>query len=440
MTRIEPGPRAPWLWAAIVIPLGIVLAVCAHWEPVLRDGWGHLNWYRNGGTLDASAIYELVVGGWRYENPRLGQTVSTILYADGPLHVIATVALGLGLFTLLATMVLGRWPSVRRGDDALAYVTVVAIVAWCVPQFGPMLFYRPFLGNYTFGLVLQLAWLVPYRLQLAAPRAWRAWWTPLLFVLGAAAGMCNEHTGPAFLAAGLAVVVYSARRGDRVKPWMLVGLAGLAAGYVLLMIAPGHAARYDGLAQQAGAVERVLKRGIVENLKVVGVLGLHLVWALPWLALGLAARRRAAPLAAPTRAAIAGFAAMGLVITLVLLGSPKIGPRLYLHSVALVACALAAWVLAQLSTARLRLACGVVSAAIIGYVAVRCVVTYRSVGPVGEARLAAIRSAPAGTRLAVPRFTAGGDRYFLGEDLDEPELRARLATWYGLAAIDLTPP
>lgn len=432
--------RAPWLWAAIVIPLGIVLAMCAHWEPVLRDGWGHLNWYRNGGTLDASSIYDLVVGGWRYENPRLGQTLSTILYADGPLHVIATVALGLALFTLLATMVLGRWPSPRRTGDALAYVTVVAIVAWCVPQFGPMLFYRPFLGNYTFGLVLQLAWLVPFRLQLAEPRSWRAWWSPLLFVLGVAAGMCNEHVGPAFLAAGVAVVAYSVKRGDRVRPWMLLGLAGLALGYVLLMIAPGHAARYGGLANQAGVVERVLDRGLVDNLRIVGVLGVHVAWALPWIVLGAVAHRRAAPLAAPTRLAIAGLAAMGLVITLVLLGSPKVGPRLYVHAVALVACALAAWVLAQLSTARHRLACGVLSAVVIGYVAVRCVAAYASVGPRGEARLAVIRSAPAGARVVVPRFSTAGDRYFLGEDLDDADLRARLATWYGVTAIDLTPP
>ncbi|MDX2086584.1 MAG: DUF6056 family protein [Kofleriaceae bacterium] len=433
--------KATWLWLAILIPLGIVIALCSYWEPVMRDGWGHLHFYREGRTLDVATLWELAAGAWRYENPRLGQTVTTILHHDGPLHVIVTTTVALGVFTLLTTMALGRWLSLRRGEDALAFVTVTAIVAWCVPQFGPMLFYRPFFANYVVGLFLQLLWLVPFRLQLVEPRAWRVWWSPLLFALGLAAGMCNEHVGPAFIGAGALVTGYCVKRGDGVKPWMLLGLVGLIVGYALLMLAPGQTARYGGLAQQAGALERILDRGIAANVRVLGALGLHLMWALPWLVLGVVGRRvtSPAPLSATTRLAFFGLAAMGLLTTLVLLGSPKIGPRLYLHSVSLLACALAAGVLAQLATARLRLACAVLSSAMLAYIAIRCVAIYSAVGPVGQARIAAIRGAAPGATLVVPRYPAPKSHYFLGEDFEAPNLRAAIAGDYGLTAIELAP-
>src|SRR5262249_34123599 len=153
---------------------------------------------------------------------------------------------------------LGRWPSVRRADDALAFATVTALFAICTPQFGPMLFYRPFFGNYTFGLLLNLAWLVPYRF--GSKGHW--WWGLPVALLGVAAGMCNEHTGPAFL--GLAVAAMWQQRAART--WMFAGLLGLAAGYVLLMVAPGHDARYNGLAKEAGILGRIAELGALENL------------------------------------------------------------------------------------------------------------------------------------------------------------------------------
>ena len=199
-------------------------------------------------------------------NPRLGQTLTTLLYAPGPYHVIVTPILELGLFLLLTTIALGRRPSIHSANDALAFITVTAIFALCTPQLGPMLFYRPFTGNYTFGLVLNLLWLVPYRFHAAEPRGYRIWWAPLLLVLGVAAGMCNEHTGPAFIGLGVLAILWSVRRGDRIPPWMIAGLLGLLAGYILLMVAPGHDARYGGLARQAGMLESILDRGALENV------------------------------------------------------------------------------------------------------------------------------------------------------------------------------
>lgn len=415
--------RAPLAWAALVGSLWLTMILCTHWEPVVRDGWRNLAWHRTA-DLDLGEIWRLVRDGWLGSNPRLGQALTTVLYAPGPLHVIVTPLLELALLWVMTAVVLGRWPSVRRADDALLFATVAAVFALTTPQFGPMLFYRPYMGNYTFGLLLNLAWLVPYRFGGAG----KWWYAPLLLLLGVAAGMCNEHTGPAFLGLGAAAVVWAWRKGEGVRAWMIAGLVGLAAGYVLLLLAPGHDARYGGLAKQAGLLGRIAERGAGENLRIVAMLAVYCAWALPWLALGLAARQ-----GKPDRWLVAlGLA--GLLATLALLGSPKLGARLYVHSTALVSMAIAGWVVTDLTAAWARRACAALSVVALLYVEIRCVITYRAVGAVSAQRLAILDAAAPGSKVTLPRYPIGAGTWFLGDDASLDYV----AEAWGLASVSVT--
>ncbi len=432
--------RAVWLWAALILPLWIVFTLCTYWEPVVRDSWGPTLWhYWN--DVTPSTVAEFIRHSYVEANPRFGQTLTLLLFTPGPWHVIFTPIAELGLFALLTTMALGRWPSIKRADDALVFATATAIVAIAAPQFGPMLFYRPFTGNYTFGLILNLSCLVPYRLHAEVPRRWRAWWSPLLFVLGLAAGMCNEHTGTAFVSAAAFAIVIFVRRGERIRPWMIAGVLGLALGYVLLLLAPGQNVRYNGLATEAGMLARIADRGVVENIEIITRLGTYLAVAAPWILLGILARwiGSPAPISRATRLSLVVLVAGGLVSALTLLASPKLGPRLYLASVALIAVAITGWVTSQLSAGWSRRVCAVMAAGVLAFVAWKCVVTYRVVGEVSATRLAVIRKGPFHTHVVVPRYPVPANRWFLGEDFDLPAFRAAMASDYGLAGIELAP-
>ena len=416
--------------------LWIMMILCTHWEPIVRDGWSNVFWHR-WNKFDLPAVWHLFKDGWLGSNPRLGQTLTTVLYVKGPYHSIVTPLLELGLLGTMTAMILGRWPKLRRTDDALSF----AIFAICTPQFGPMLFYRPFFGNYTFGLLLNLLWLVPFRFHVAEPRRWAWWWMPLMLVLGTAAGMCNEHTGLPVLALGVGAVVWSLRKKAGVPPWMITGLLGLAAGYVILMIAPGHDARYNGLAKEAGMLGRVLDRGLGGNLRIVGILGLHLLWSLPWVGLALVARRRAKPTLMPLveRGVLAALAIAGVLATLALLASPRIGPRLYVPSIALISMGITGAVIAQLAAPWARKLCGVMSIAVLIFVEIRCVMIYRAVGAVSAERQEIITTAAPNTSVVVPRYPYGASKWFVGEDFTAENLRVATAADHGLKEVYLAP-
>src|SRR5207237_236000 len=113
-------------------------------------------------------------------------------------------------------------------------------------------------------------------------------------------------------------------------------------------LAPGQDVRYSGLAQQASLLGRIADRGLGGNVAIVAHCAKYVLFALPWVALALAARTRA-PLARPRKIATLALAAAALAIALTLLASPKQGDRLYFAAIALACAAIASWVVPPLA-------------------------------------------------------------------------------------------
>jgi len=429
----------PWLVA--IVPLWIVLILCTHWEPVRGDGWGHFLFHRNVG-LSLRSLVDFSIGTYRHNNPRLGQVLTLLVYSSGPWHSIVTPIVELGLFGLLTTLVLGRWPSFRRADDALLFATIAALCFATVPEVGPMLFYRPYTGNYLFGLVINLGFLVPYRFAYEVPKRRPRMWMPLMFAFGLASGMCNEHTGPAIVALAAAATYGVWHRGERIGRWAVSGIAGMIGGGLALYFAPGQAIRYSGLEAHASLLGRIAERGVLGNAAIVGAFFAYASPIVVWLALGYVARRSHEHVqpARPTMQSRSELALLAgaVAIVLTLLVSPKVGPRLYLASAALASAAAAGWVVAQLAGPRTRIAAWVLALGTLAYGSVQCVRAYREVGPEFAARLDSLEHAPANSVLDLPRYTVHRSRWFLGDDLDLAQMRNLVASSFSLALIRMT--
>jgi hypothetical protein len=430
-------PHAAVWWALLVIPLALVLVLCSHWEPVMRDGWAHVGWFRDR-AHGLGSFYDFVRGCYLLANPRLGQPLTLLAYAPGTYHEIVTPLVELAMLALLTAVALGRWPSLARADDALAAALVTAILAACQPLIGPILAYRPFTWNYVFGLGMNLWWLMPYRRERIAPLPVRWWRAPGSFVLGAAAGMCNEHTGIAFGAMAALATLVAWRRGG-LRGWMIAGLIGLVTGYVVLLTAPAQHVRYEGLAERAGLIARIADRGAVENLRLFAAIAIDLSPALVLVAIGLTQRRPRTPAAAADRGSHAVLALGGVVCAVTLLGSPRLGARLYLASIALIGAGLTGWLVGRLTAAWARRSCALLAAGVLVWVGVRLVAIHRVIGPLGAVRRDRVVRAPPGAAVTVPRYPDGPSRYFLGDDFESREVREPTARIFGLSSVALEP-
>jgi len=433
MTDARRGALA---WAAVLVPMWIVLILCTHWEPVAHDGWGHWAWHRTIG-LSLEHLYEFAKGTYVHNNPRLGQVLTLLIYTPGPWHAIVTPIVELSLFYLLAALLLGRWPSPRRADDALLYATIFAMAAVTVPSFGMMLFYRPFTGNYLYGLVINLALLVPYRFHYEAPRPVGWWRTPLMLVLGVAAGLSNEHTGPALVAVIAVALFVFVRRGERLAAWGTAGLLGLVAGGIALFLAPGQKIRYNGLATEHGTLGRILDRGVAANGRILGAAVLYVLPVVVWVALALVARHRTRPPAQPRTLTVAQLAlgSLSLAITLTLLASPKQGPRLYLASVVLACAAIAGWVMAQAAARWARGVTAALAAGVLAYASFKCVTTYHTLGREFADRVRMLDAAPDNGVADIPVYTVRRTRWSVGDDLLIENIRNHVSYSFGLALV-----
>lgn len=408
--------RAVATWAAVVVPLWVVLIVCTRWEAVQRDGWGHYLWHEHF-PLTWSSLYDFAKGAYTHNNPRLGQVATFLMFTPGPWNEIFTPLLELATFYLLVALVLGRWP--RTVDDALVFLVTVALLAVTAPQFGVMMFYRPYTGNYVFGLFVNLLFLIPFRFE-------RGRW-PLMLVLGFASGVCNEHTGPAVLGLAVAATYLMWRRDHRVRAWQLAGIVAMGAGGLALYFAPGQGIRYNGIAHQTLG-ELFGERGVYGNVEVVGLLVVYMLPALGWIAIALGARalspsRAARRPAYEQRRAEFAILAAAVVIAVTLLLSPKIGPRLYFGSCALACAVVASMVMRQPRIARVVLVTG--SALVLAFVGMRCLTAYRVVGATWAARVdAALHDRP----LDLTPYPVKKSRWVFADDMELPEYRALAAT------------
>lgn len=135
-----------WGWGLCAV-FACAAVLCITWEPVRLDGW--YIWFQyQARPFSLASWLDVVRFNYLHGNPRFGENITNALYAPGAAHVIAHAALMSLSFWVLATLGLGRRP---RRDDVLFITTLLAMYLIAIPRVGPMLFYRPFFGNYVVG-------------------------------------------------------------------------------------------------------------------------------------------------------------------------------------------------------------------------------------------------------------------------------------------------
>ena len=446
--RPSPTSRAWLLWGWGLCALFIIAAVlCIAWEPVRLDGWYIWFQYR-ARPFSLAGWLDVVRFNYLHGNPRFGENITNALYAPGSVHVVAHAALMTFSFWILATLGLGRRP---QRHDVLFITTLLAMYLVAIPRVGPMLFYRPFFGNYVVGAMPAFGFLAMCHCYLRGTiQARSAWLLVPVFFLGVLGGLCNEHTGPAFVLAG-ATAVYLAWRQGRVPLWMLAGVLGLGCGFLGLFFAPGQMERYAG-AGKVGVMTTLLSRSFGASLQIVVRAPFTAFWLAPWAviaaaALGNLSWSRCRATLMTQQAKFFGLAlGFATIVGGTLLAAPLNGPRLYYATATALLCAAAAWVLQLVSSStkrdyRRRIALAMLNTVVILGSTIGLVHTVWRERPVFARRMTVLLAAQSGAPgVEVPSVPKGFRQWTLGEDFNDHNLRVALANYFNIGEIVVTIP
>lgn len=427
-------PRAKALFAAFVAMSVAHVAYIVALEPFSFDAWNvAVDTHGEPATLGRFLDY------WQAQlahgNPRLGQPLTYLAYKVWGFAEVITPLAFLGLTLSITILGLGRFP--RRARDFALWAIAIGFCWFVLPQIGRNMFCRAYGANYIYGAAIQLAVLAALRLRAHDTEATKER-IATYAMLGVAAGMCNEHTGPTLVLALLAIAAWRKRRGEQHRVFAACGIGALV-GFLVIFLAPGQSERYSGLARRMGLVERVLDRGVAG---AVDVLRDYIVYAGPLLLLFvlvlLASTSRDDDRGA-RRFVIFALAA-GACVALTLLASPKYGSRFYIAPLALLLASFLAVADQLLSSRRLAILVGIAVLAS-SYAALRTIPLFREASADGDARMAELaRAKPGDTYNAEPFVQVNESWWFIGDDFRDPKKRTMVAKYLGLAKVNWRDP
>ncbi len=419
------------LFVAYVVATAVHIGLVMANEPFAFDAW-NIAADTHAQPFTLSRFFEYGIGQYTHSNPRIGQWFTYLAYKLEYFAVIATPLVFLGLAWAVTTLGLGRFPSWKRGRDLALYAIALGSLWFALPRIGMIMFCRAYSANYVYGAAIQLAFLVPLRLRPDGVGSMRA--CVPYFLFGVVAGMCNEHTGPTLVLGTLGYAAWLHWRGGERPKLALAGAFGVVIGFAMIFFAPGQGERYDGLATKVGLVGRLLQRGVTANLDIFQsfILGAAPVLALIVIVLAIGARDPDRDTQRLPLRLLGWVLLAGSLITATVFVSPKLGPRFYLHSCALILACFIALADAVLTTTRRLLPFVLLAIAASVYAGVRTIPLFLRLHEASDERIAALTAAKPGTVFTAAALDQVEDSWwFLGDDFRDIKKRELIAQYFG---------
>lgn len=222
------------------VPLFLFCAFCLVWgyttlTPLIADDFNYAFSYAIDVRLDSlwSILFSLNAH-YRFINGRLLSHFFAMLFLTVPKGVFnlanaLVFTLGLGLQ--------GRFLRVWGRERLLP---LAAALLWlCLPVYGQVFFWLDGACNYSWGLTLALAVLLPfYRAACGDAPCWPLWKKLAFLPLCFASGAYSEHISLSLLAAAFFLLLLRSLTEKRAARYPLLAFCVLALGYLSLMLSP----------------------------------------------------------------------------------------------------------------------------------------------------------------------------------------------------------
>lgn len=163
---------------------------------------------------------------------------------DKSYYIIVNIIFTCLLFLVTYRTICGRWIS----RNLLFYIPIGHMFLWFfMPAYGEVFAWRSGTAMYLWSGVLLLAWFCPFRqLMVSTQESARNIGiipSALFFCGSVIIGTSFEISSFAYVLMGSAAVLIRHRKGYAIPKWAYCGLAGLFAGWLVLINAPGIAVR-----------------------------------------------------------------------------------------------------------------------------------------------------------------------------------------------------
>jgi hypothetical protein len=161
----------------------------------------------------------------------------------GVFNVVAGIA-----FTALSLLIYSNIDR-KREFDLRVYIGILMLMWLFEPAISNTVFWETGACNYLFTALIMFGYITFFRKALSRDRQDSASLMALMFIFGVAAGWCNENSsgGVIFIVVVLMIRIWleSGKRFSSIRKWMIAGLVGNIAGFIVMILSPGNFSRAD---------------------------------------------------------------------------------------------------------------------------------------------------------------------------------------------------
>ena len=193
----------------------------------------------------ANSFFDIFVQEYNQYMTHTGRSVAhiilrTFLYIGSkPLFNIAASA----VFTLLSVLIYLNVDH-RKKYDIRLYAGIMGLAWLMEPTISNSVLWETGACNYLFTGTIVLLYITLFRQALQREK--KTVFAAGMFILGLLAGWCNENTSGGVILFSIMMLVIGLavnKKPSFIKPWMITGLIGNLAGFIIMIIAPGNANR-----------------------------------------------------------------------------------------------------------------------------------------------------------------------------------------------------
>ncbi len=225
-------------------------------------------------VAEATSFFDLFRQEYEHYINHSGRNIAHILlriflYSGNKLFFDVVAA---GVFTLLSVLMYLNIDTRRKYDFRL--YGVILIFLWFLdPTMNNTVFWETGACNYLFTGTIVVAYITFFRKHMRDDSPNTVKLILQMFVLGLAAGWCNENTSGGAIFFALLLLLDKWLQNDRkfsfVKPWMISALVGNIVGFGILLLSPGNSGRAEVTEEEHTGLLAIMARflKIVLNIK-----------------------------------------------------------------------------------------------------------------------------------------------------------------------------